>query len=326
MAKSSRPEVFRREFEEASAELGAHYKFPDKPYPHSILLVFKEYDYKGLNAANGSFNSLLNTQQKSEDGSRASGFGLRAERAVELPFPKQLQDTSGLIINSFSRDPLMESLADKANQYMGSDATLNQVPGMIQGMGANLAGLFSGSGDGLGEFTKSLSGTTLGDSAQVGKYLMRKMAGDSQLGRAIDVTSGQTLNPRETLAFEGVQLRQHQFNWELYPSNEGDSNRIKEIVKIMKRSVLPVTADFNNIAKAFLKYPHTVDIYLLGVDAEHFIKFKPAMVTNMTVDYGAGGNLAIMKGGKPAGVSISLQLQELQIETADDYSVGTTGG
>jgi hypothetical protein len=39
----------------------------------------------------------------------------------------------------------------------------------------------------------------------------------------------------------------------------------------------------------------------------------------MTVDYGAGGQLGIMAGGRPAGVNIALTFQELQIETAEDY-------
>jgi len=49
------------------------------------------------------------------------------------------------------------------------------------------------------------------------------------------------------------------------------------------------------------------------------MKFKPAMVTNFTVEYGAGGTMALLKGGKPAGVTISLSMQELAIETAEDY-------
>jgi c-di-GMP-binding flagellar brake protein YcgR len=60
-------------------------------------------------------------------------------------------------------------------------------------------------------------------------------------------------------------------------------------------------------------------MHLIGVDQEYFMKFKPAMVKSVTVDYGAGGTLAVMKGGRPAGVNIQITLQELQIETANDY-------
>jgi hypothetical protein len=60
-------------------------------------------------------------------------------------------------------------------------------------------------------------------------------------------------------------------------------------------------------------------VYLIGVNREYYMKFKTSMVTSFGVDYGAGGTLSIMKGGKPAGVNISMQLSELEIETAHDY-------
>ena len=53
------------------------------------------------------------------------------------------------------------------------------------------------------------------------------------------------------------------------------------------------------------------------------MKFKPAMVTTMSVDYGAGGGVSMMKGGKPAGVTLTMSLQELQIETAEDYGAAS---
>ena len=64
-------------------------------------------------------------------------------------------------------------------------------------------------------------------------------------------------------------------------------------------------------------------MYLIGVSKEHYIKFKPAMVTSFNVDYGAGGNMSFMKCGKPAGVNIALNLTELEIETAEDYGAAS---
>jgi hypothetical protein len=49
------------------------------------------------------------------------------------------------------------------------------------------------------------------------------------------------------------------------------------------------------------------------------MQFKPSMIQNITVNYAAGGQVGIMKGGKPQGVSISLQMQEMQIQTAEDF-------
>ena len=326
--KTSRPEVFRRAAEMKSAHSGSHYKFPDKPYPHTILLVFKEYSYENLK--NGNYSATLNNNAFT-DGfalNRSSGVSLRTEpRAIELPFPKQLADNTNLMINGFSRDPMVETLANKAADFASTGGNLGDIPQMIQRQGQNLARILSGSSgaaSGVNSVASTISSMGIGDAASTAAYLVRSMIGSAgDIGKSVDLATGQVLNPRETLAFEGVQLRQHQFEWELYPSNSADSSRIKDIVNVMKRSVLPVTQDLGSgaaaIAKAFLRYPHVCEIYLLGVDKEHFMKFKPSFVTNLSVDYGAGGTLGIMKGGKPAGVSISLQLQELQIETAEDY-------
>ena len=316
------PQEASREFERRSAS--GYLRFPDAPFPHSILLVFKSYSHVqnrevgnlGLNLA-GVFNN------------RTSGVGRRVSQAsmnsVELPFPKQLQDNTSLRINSFERDPLTENIARRVNDYLnGADATtVGDIPGMIQGMGAGMSQMMSASsmgaaGGALNDIASRFLGTNIRDVATAAQYLLRKnLPGD--IGRTIDNVTGQTLNPRETLAFEGVQLRTHQFNWDLFPSNQQDSERIKEIIAMIKKNSLPGVTDIAGVSKAFLQYPSVVDVYLIGVNRDHWMKYKTSMVTSFTVDYGAGGTLAMMKGGKPAGVNLSLQMTELEIETNVDY-------
>jgi hypothetical protein len=329
---SSRPEIFRRQAEAQSAAASL-YRFPSKPYPHSMMLVFKEFNYKEGFADGGYIDGLLNTGADST-GRRSSGVSLRSQRAIELPFPKQLQDSSNMMLNGFSRDPLVEKIVTGLEGILNGDGaqTLGGLPGAIQQAGANLAASLAqsqASGGGIGGaiqgFTSALRDTGVQDVASVTRYLMQKaspLLGD--IGQSINLAAGQVLNPKETLAFEGVQLRSHQFSWDLFPSSAQDSDQINNIINLMKRSVLPRTQDFAlgnvaNFERAFLKYPHVCQIYLIGVDSGSWMKFKPAMVQNMTVDYAGGGTLGIMKGGKPAGVSISISLQELAIETANDY-------
>ena len=45
------------------------------------------------------------------------------------------------------------------------------------------------------------------------------------------------------------------------------------------------------------------------------------MITDFSVNYGAGGLVSIVKGGKPAGVSLSMNMMELDIHTADEFGV-----
>lgn len=329
---TSRPEVFRG-LKERNSAMGIINRFPSKPMPHTILFVFKEYSYEagyaqnqyaaGTDGASGLINAATN-------GRRGSGVGIRSEKSVELPFPKQLQDSSNITLNGISRDPLVEQATNYLNKVaMGGSGTLGDLPSQIQSLGAGIAQkMAGGSGDGIGtlfgDAAKALGATSNKDAALIARYLLQKVSpliGD--VGQSINLAAGQVLNPKETLVFEGVQLRAHQFSWELFPESPDDSARINSIIRTLKQSTLPQTIDFKaagfDFNRAFLKFPHVVYTYLLGVDNNSFMKFKPAMVTNVTIDYGAGGMMAILKGGKPAGVTINLAMQELSIETAEDY-------
>ena len=327
--RTTRPEYFRAE--ELSASAAGVLRFPDKPHPHTMLLVFKRYAYEDF--SNGTFNRLQTTGSRtSSRSSRQSGISLRSTKTIELPFPKQLVDTTGLIVNNMQRDPLMESAATALTNFAkGGNSTLSDIPGLLQSGGADIAKAMAGGGNsaGLGAAINSvaegIAQTSTYDAATIAQYLLRKMPlgiGDA-LAPGMNLATGQAINPRETLNFEGVSLRSHQFDWDLYPSNQDDSERIREVVNAFKRFALPVTEDIGSgatsIARAFLRYPHICSAYLIGVNKDHFMQFKPSMIQNFTVNYAAGGQVGIMKGGKPQGVSISLQMQEMQIQTAEDY-------
>lgn len=313
--KLPRPEVFQRKQVANSAT--SYQCFPAQPHPHSILLVFKNYDYSNYSS---SFN--MRDATGVTRGGRASGVGLRSANSIELPFPKNLTDQTDLRVNGFERDPFTEMIASKVNNFIDgeSGSSVENIPGMIQSMGAGMSAALTGKNvmGAINDVAASFMGTDVKNIASAAQYLLRsKLPGDIQ--KSVDIVTGQTLNPRETLSFEGVNLRTHQFNWELYPSNTTDSERIRGIVNMIKRNSLPEVTSLAGISKAFLQYPSTVDMYLLGVNEDHYIKFKTSMVSSFTVDYGAGGGVAIMKGGKPAGVSIMMSLTELEIQTAHDY-------
>ena len=88
---------------------------------------------------------------------------------------------------------------------------------------------------------------------------------------------------------------------------------------MIKRKSLPEVGHLTGIPKAFLEYPSIVEVYLLGIQSDHWIKYKSSMITEMQVDYGAAGGVSIMKGGKPGAVQLSMTMSELEIETAHDY-------
>jgi hypothetical protein len=322
----------RKELESASNNM---LKFPARQQPHSLLMIFEKYSYKGFADAyqNKQFNNTVGGLFAGLTSNRQAGIGLRSTSSVELPFPKNLNDNLGLIYSDMQQSPLIEKAAIMAGDFFknaggsGDGSTLSDIPKLLQNMGANGSQAYSGGGGmgkAIGALASSIAATGVSDATNVATYLLRKTLNTLPgVGDSIDLARGQTLNPRETLAFQGVNLKTHQFQWDLYPESESDSGRIKSIINTLKKNVLPVTRDIGTgklaIKKAFLEYPHTCKMYLIGVDDEYFMQFKPCVIKSVNIDYGPGGGVSIMKGGKPAGVTLQLEMQELQIETAEDY-------
>lgn len=332
---TTRPESAINNAEQASASDGNFLKFPNKPQPHSMLLVFEQYDYTAGFTDGGFSNRQDNSSQgaSSIGGNRQSGIGLRSSMSIELPFPKQLTDSTNLIYNDAQQNPLLEKAVGQISKFAegGGDRNLGNLNQQIQDVGKSMAGLGGGDlGSAIGGAASAVAKTSNADAVAASMFLLRKMVPDF-VGQAVDLSLGSTINPRETIAFGGVGLKTHQFNWDLYPSSAEDSARIQDIITKLKQVVLPVTqaiggaTDAGSIKKAFLRFPHTCKLYLVGVDAQYYMKFKTCMVKDMTVDYGAGGTLGVMKGGRPAGVNIALTFQELQIETAEDHGANSAG-
>jgi hypothetical protein len=311
--------------------------FPTKEMPHSILLIFKRYKYAKWA---DSRRALLAEPVKG----RASGGQIELEGSIgiQLPFPKQLVDSNDIRIATFERNMLIEgalALPGVENFLRGQGGSGDSLLSMAKDAGA---GIFNAA-KGLGDYVSGTSGSdALNDLAQTfGRiggidardgssalaYLLRSQMGNIPgLGgtavSTLNAALGQVVNPRETLTFEGVGLKNHSFEWELFPSSKTDSEMIKKIIHTVKRNTLPSTEEFVGIPRVLLNFPSTVDMYLLGVDQSHFMKFKTCMVSSVSVNYSAGGITTIAKGGVPAAVSLSMNFSELDIETADDWPDG----
>ena len=321
-----RVETYRRRKEQRFTT--SYQSFQEQPHAHSCLLIFKDFNYQPIMTPSdqakdkNNFGNQLRPDFVQAFNGRTSGATLRNTNAIELPFPKNLQDNTGLRVNGFERGPFQEQIASKLNEFIEGKGklTARDIPKLIQGAGAAARGgldnLFSGGGS---DVIESLLGTDIKKVASAAQYLLRNTQLFSGLTKSIDLVTGQTINPRETLAFEGVNLRTHNFSWELFPNSPGDSQRIKNITNMIKRKSLPEVGNLTGIPKAFLEYPSVVEVYLLGIQSDHWIKYKSSMITEMQVDYGAAGGVSIMKGGKPGAVQLSMTMSELEIETAHDY-------
>ena len=139
--------------------------------------------------------------------------------------------------------------------------------------------------------------------------------------QGVEAGAGAKRNPFQALLFDGVDLRTFTFNWTFIPKSRGETNAIKEIIRLFKYHSLPYYKNFKagNVSaggRAFLSYPSVCLPLITGVDT---LVLKPCMINRVDVDYGGGGELAFLEGGNPAAFKLSVTMQEMQMWTREDY-------
>lgn len=316
--------------------------FPAAPFPHGIQLIFKKYNYEKM---------IQNRQT-------GSGFGIKhastqgaaqedAVGAIELPMPTALTDATGLVINSMERTFIETFLTDTLAPTFGEGGGPGTVLKNLFEMGENVG---RGSAEGITSAVQSVladpkkaagnASDALGSGAKVLSYFMRNTL-DSMvpgLGKSLGAAAGAAINPNATLAFEGVNMRSFSLDWTLYPDSAKEAEDIKQIVRFIKRNILPSVqtvfgADSEGggldggfagntssiLNRAFLTYPSVVYINLLGVDESAFPRFKPVMIDSIDINYGPSGEVVVAEGGVPQGVKLSISCKEIEIQTAEDF-------
>lgn len=336
MAKSNRPELVRNRRVLGRQTL---LSFPSKPFPHGLQLIFKDYSYRKYVLADG-----VATSPNEEIGLGTQFVPLASQRAentdigsIELPFPRSLTDATNIRVTQFERDFMTEraigALSTLASDFGG---TVKQVRDIVSSAGQAI-------GEGIGQegalrnvagkIKDTFKGLTDDRAFAMASYLGRNFLGGG-VSQSVGMLGGAVVNPQETLSFTGVDLRTFSFSWDLFPSNREDTDQIEKIVRYIKNKSLPETEGVGagedgqtipGLSRAFLKYPSVVELNLLGVDERHFVRFKPCMVTNVSVQYGSGGTVTIMNGGVPNAVTLTVEFQEMSIQTAEDYNVSDVG-
>ena len=315
--------------------------FPSSGGPHTMLMTFKQYQYEFARAGeqsllNFNVSGALSGSEVRRRSAVREGRGARFNgqlTGIELPIPANLRDNDLMRIENITQSPIESAvggyIAGAANAMQGSNLTLRDVPAALRDVGADLANVSAGDvfnqGVGaLGNAVNAILNESVGNASRDVMYLLRS-ALPNGISQVTDRALGSTVNPRASLAFEGVELKQHSFNWTLIPKNERDSEIIRAIIRTLKQNSLPTYQTFAGTNfKAYLRYPSIVDIYLLGVNSDYFMKFKSSMIRSVNVEYGSTGIVSIVKGGKPGNVTLNIELVELDIHTAEDYG-GTSG-
>lgn len=298
--------------------------FPKKDQSaHSMLLIFKKYKYQSPGTR--GINSVAETNFSIEE---ISG------NALLLPLPREISDSFRVNIGEFSQGvygdalsqgssyllnggaaPTMGGLAENA----GLPSTQSVVKGVGTAMGATLGFLSRmGKGKNAGGNKNNSGNDGSGFNPAVIGGLIGSALDAGQIANSLEAGAGATVNPKQALQFKGIEMKTHSFSWQFAPRTTDESDEILKITELVKRNALPSYASLGPLRRAILSYPSTVDIYFFGIQEEYFTRYKTCMIENFSFNYSPNG-MAIMRGGKPAMVNMSMSLKEMDIHTAEDY-------
>jgi hypothetical protein len=272
--------------------------FPSNEATHGMLLIFREYAY---------------TPSTERGFSRLGGD--RITSSILLPLPANIPDNYDVRVERFDQGILGDAISQTSSYAFagGAAPTIESV--------LNNAGMPS-----VENMTKAGS-TALAAAAGFlasktpGGALIGALVGDAldtrTVASSIEAGAGVLANPKAALQFKGVDMKRHSFSWTLAPKSEEESNKVEEIIRTIKKNVLPsYSATFQ---RAMLKYPSFVDCFFIGLDPQYYFSFKTSMVQTFNVNYTPNG-VSILRGGRPAAIQIDMSMIESDIHTSEDYS------
>ena len=151
--------------------------------------------------------------------------------------------------------------------------------------------------------------------------------------KGLEVGSGFAFNPYQALAFDGVDLKTHVFDWTLAPETRDETETLRSVIRTIRKHIHPRYADFSRVmsdttgrsigqtgqGRAFLQYPDIINVTLMGSPKNDVPVYKPGMVSQFQVNFTGGGENAFLEGGSPAIVKISMTMSEMEIWTQHDY-------
>ena len=263
--------------------------FPTVLGPHSIMLNFSSYtsDKQGTIKSNPGITSIA------------------------LPIPTNLIDTFQMKVGSTDLGAAgkaaqvgAHNLQDKARAYFNGTS----VADLLGGGGIDKRGAVS---TGIQAATVIAQKMGLG----LGKNIIESLGGEAIL-KGIGSGLGATTNPFVALTFDGIDLKSHQFDWTLAPESAADSANLQTIINLIKRSVTP---GYKFGQRSYLSYPDVVDIFFIGSEEGYMYSFKRCMVNSFSANYAGGGAAAFVEGGRPAVVTLSMALTEMEIWTTGDF-------
>jgi len=246
-------------------------------------------------------------------GSNANRKNLKnPKHTIVLPIPQQLSDISAIDWTDGKLNPI-EAYGLAATSTIireggrGIDNAGQAAKDIVTQLGASI-GSAANDPNIQNALIAAISGQAVG-------ALGGNVSGSSIVARA----TGQVFNPNLELLFNGVNLRVFPFTFEFFPRNREEGEEVRQIIRLLKYSMVPSRGDQG----IFIKAPFVFQLqYMKGRDPHPFLnRFQPMALTNMSLNYTGSNNYSTFYDGTPTHIRLELLFKELNPVYKDDYDV-----
>jgi len=233
----------------------------------------------------------------------------KIKHTIHLPIPEQISDTTQISWGEGRLNPAEAFGISFANKFQdnpqkaleGALKALQQLGTGIQSEQARRA------------IQNALSATAIGT-----------LGGNVSANQLISRATGQIFNPNLELLFDGVGLRNFQFNFDFFPRNRVEADQVIMIIRTLKKSMsAKKNQKGDNTKGVFISSPDLFKLtYMKGNNLHPFLNsFKPMALVDMQMNYTGSNTYSTFYDGMPTHLQMSLAFKELNPIYAEDYDI-----
>lgn len=136
------------------------------------------------------------------------------------------------------------------------------------------------------------------------------------VGSAVGVGSGLAANPKKEQVFKGVDFRSFQINYQFFPRDNTEAQKVRNIIHAFKYHMHP---EFKDEDGFLYIYPSEFDIVYYSGNQENFNlhKHTSCVLKDMNINYTPQGQFNSLENGMPLQINIDMTFLELAIVTKE---------
>jgi len=284
----------------------------DSRTDHLLIKIFEQIrsqDVFGLNL-DGKFSDIIKIPSFADQFNTVGGKEDQLKNTIAyitLPIPQQISDSLTVSYAEDTLNPLQIAGLNLTNKGMTDGIT-----GVADAIGdivnnTNLQGISDGT---IKAVTAALSGKAI-----------NQLGANVNPQALITRSTGQILQSNLELLFSGVTLRAFPFSFDFTPRDPREGEMVKQIIRILKKSMAPKGGGPGDRNSLFIKSPNLFQLeYKTGNAAHPFLnRFKTCALTDLQVNYTASGTYATYGDGTPVHINVAMQFKEINPVYAEDY-------